>query len=64
MDPGKGLNAGWRKTFTPKTLPGKGGVDGGKVSAAFQLASQLEVMEDTKDSLNDSHERLGGPSGR
>jgi hypothetical protein len=51
-----------RQAFTLKTPPGKGGVYDGEMSTPLKLASQLKVMKDTENSLNNSHEEAGGPS--
>jgi hypothetical protein len=46
-----------RQTFTFEPGPRKGGIDDTKVAPAFQLSGELKVMEDTKDSLDNLHER-------
>jgi hypothetical protein len=46
-----------REAFAFQALPGKGGVNYGKVAAPLQFACKLEVVKDAKDSLHDSHLR-------
>jgi hypothetical protein len=60
MQPGKGLNFVMGKTFALEPLPRKGRVDYGKMASPLQFACEFEVVEDAKDSLNDSHEGSKG----
>ena len=56
MKPWKGLNPRVRQTLTLEPAPWKGRINHREMAPSLELACELKVMEDTKDSLDNSHE--------